>query len=179
MQTFFEFFAGGGMARAGLGEAWHCLFSNDFDEKKAVSYAANWGAENLVVKDVAKVRTREICGEVDLVWASFPCQDLSLAGDGAGLKGSRSGSFWPFWRLIETLVKEGRPPALVVLENVCGTLTSHGGTDFAAICTALTRSGFRFGAMVLDAVHFLPQLRPRLFIAAPREQRRVVEALAG
>jgi DNA (cytosine-5)-methyltransferase 1 len=179
LRTFYEFFAGGGMARAGLGEGWNCLFANDFDETKAASYAANWGSEHLLVKDVAKVKTREIRGEADLAWASFPCQDLSLAGDGAGLKGNRSGSFWPFWRLIEKLVKEGRPPALVVLENVCGTLTSHGGTDFAAICTALTKSGYRFGATVLGAIHFLPQSRPRLFIVALREGWRTSGALAG
>ncbi len=95
MRTFYEFFAGGGMARAGLGEGWRCLFANDFDEKKALSYATNWGAEHLVVKDVAEVRVEALPGEADLAWASFPCQDLSLAGDGAGLKGHRSGSFWP------------------------------------------------------------------------------------
>ena len=167
------------MARAGLGEGWRCLFANDFDEKKAVSYAANWGAENLVVEDVAKVRVAALPGEADLAWASFPCQDLSLAGDGAGLKGDRSGSFWPFWRLVEKLVREGRPPSVVVLENVCGALTSHGGADFAAICTALTKSGYRFGAMVLDAVHFVPQSRPRLFIVALRKDRITSDRLVG
>ena len=44
MGVFYEFFAGGGMARAGLGPSWSCLFANDFDPKKAASYAANWGA---------------------------------------------------------------------------------------------------------------------------------------
>jgi DNA (cytosine-5)-methyltransferase 1 len=88
------------MARAGLGEGWECLFSNDFDDKKAASYVANWGADHLVVKDVCKVKSRELPGEADLAWASFPCQDLSLAGDGAGLNGNRSGGFWPFWRLF-------------------------------------------------------------------------------
>lgn len=37
---FYEFFAGGGMARAGLGAGWECLFANDIDSKKAASYAA-------------------------------------------------------------------------------------------------------------------------------------------
>ena len=120
MRTFYEFFAGGGMARAGLGEGWRCLFANDFDEKKAATYAANWGAEHLLVKDVAKVRVAALPRGADLAWASFPCQDLSLAGDGAGLKGDRSGTFWPFWRLVEKLVKEERHPSVVVLENVCG-----------------------------------------------------------
>jgi DNA (cytosine-5)-methyltransferase 1 len=119
MRTFYEFFAGGGMARAGLGEGWRCLFANGFDEKKAASYAANWGAEHLVVEDVAKVRVAALPGEADLAWASFPCQDLSLAGDGAGLKGDRSGTFWPFWRLVERLAQQGHPPMATVLENFC------------------------------------------------------------
>jgi DNA (cytosine-5)-methyltransferase 1 len=179
MRTFYEFFAGGGMARAGLGEGWLCLFANDFDERKALSYSANWGAAHLVVEDIAKVRVNTLPREADLAWASFPCQDLSLAGDGAGLKGVRSGSFWPFWRLVDRLVRRNRPPAMVVLENVCGALTSHGGADFTAICTALRKSGYRFGAMVLDAVHFVPQSRPRLFIVALRNEWSASEDLMG
>lgn len=120
MRTFYEFFAGGGMARMGLGDGWRCVFANDFDETKALSYAANWGTDHLIVDDVAKIKVNALPGGVDLAWASFPCQDLSLAGDGAGLKGDRSGSFWPFWRLIDKLAKQGRPPVLAVLENVCG-----------------------------------------------------------
>jgi DNA (cytosine-5)-methyltransferase 1 len=57
---------------------------------------------------------------------------------------------------------------MIVLENVCGTLTSHEGKDFAAIGAALTAGGYRFGAVVIDAAHFLPQSRPRLFIVAVR-----------
>jgi len=101
MPTFFEFFAGGGMARAGLGNGWSCLFANDFDPKKGAAYAANWGPHELVIRDVATLSTRELPRRADLAWASFPCQDLSLAGSGAGLKGQRSGAFWPFWPLRE------------------------------------------------------------------------------
>lgn len=164
MPTFYEFFAGGGMARAGLGLDWQCLFANDFDPKKAKTYADNWGAEALRVGDVASVKVSELPSRADLVWASFPCQDLSLAGAGAGLDGDRSGTFWPFWDLVRQLGKDGRSPKLIVLENVCGALTSHGGEDFSAISSALTGGGYRFGAVVIDAVNFLPQSRPRLFI---------------
>ena len=164
MPTFYEFFAGGGMARAGLGPEWQCLFANDFDPKKAKTYAHNWGAEALRVGDVASVKVSELPTRADLVWASFPCQDLSLAGAGAGLDGNRSGTFWPFWDLVRQLGKAGRSPKLIVLENVCGALTSHGGRDFSAIGSALAGGGYRFGAVVIDAVNFLPQSRPRLFI---------------
>jgi DNA (cytosine-5)-methyltransferase 1 len=171
--SFYEFFAGGGMARAGLGERWECLFANDIDAKKGASYAANWGDERLRTGNVEALMPAELPGCADLAWASFPCQDLSLAGAQAGLNGGRSGTFWPFWRLVEALVKEGRPPALIVLENVCGALTSHGGRDFAAIGAALTGVGYRFGALIVDAALFVPQSRPRLFIVAVDRYRAI------
>lgn len=177
MGSFYEFFAGGGMARAGLGEGWNCLFANDFDPKKAASYAANWGADHLRVGDVAALSTADLPGKADLAWASFPCQDLSLAGSGAGLKGSRSGTFWPFWELMKSLGEEDREPNLVVLENVCGALSSHDGKDFAAISAALAGAGYRFGAVVMNAVKFLPQSRPRLFIVAVRKSVPIPSAL--
>ena len=163
--TFYEFFAGGGMARAGLGDGWRCLFANDFDARKGLAYQANWGAGGeLRIGDVNLVRPADLPGRADLAWGSFPCQDLSLAGAGAGLKGERSGAFYPFWNLIRGLIAEGRAPGLVALENVCGTLTSHGGRDFRSICHALAASGYRVGALVIDAALFVPQSRPRLFV---------------
>ncbi len=102
-----------------------------------------------------------------MAWASFPCQDLSLAGNGAGLKGKRSGIFWEFWRLIHGLNSENRAPRTVVLENVSGAITSHKGKDMAAISgNALAGEGYRFAPIVVDASYFLPQSRPRLFIIA-------------
>jgi len=154
------------MVRAGLGPRWQCLFANDFDFKKSAVYEANWGADALTTKDVGTIDTNELPGVPGLVWASFPCQDLSLAGMGAGLRGERSGTFWPFWRLVEGLAREGRAPKLIVLENVCGTLTSHAGKDFTAIAEALSGADYRFGAVVIDAALFVPQSRPRLFIVA-------------
>jgi DNA (cytosine-5)-methyltransferase 1 len=167
--TFFEFFAGGGMARAGLGPEWRCLFANDFDLKKGNTYKTNWRDDAMRVGDVKSLGLDDLPGEADLAWASFPCQDLSLAGGGAGLRGERSGTFWPFWSLILSTVAADRAPQMLVLENVCGTLTSHGGKDFRAICSALMNGGYRYGAMVIDAAAFLPQSRPRLFIIAIRK----------
>lgn len=179
MGTFYEFFAGGGMARAGLGSAWTCLFANDFDHKKASAYRANWGDSELKVADVRTLSVEDLPGEADLVWASFPCQDLSLAGGGAGLKGERSGTFWPFWGLMKGLIAAKRAPKLIVLENVCGTLNSHDGKDFAAIGSALSKGGYNFGALVIDAALFVPQSRPRLFIVAAQEALTIPEELVA
>ena len=141
MFDFFEFFAGGGMVRAGLGTNWRCRFANDFDTKKGAVYRRNWRDGVLETADVRALTTKDLPGAVDLAWASFPCQDLSLAGGGAGLKGDRSGTFWPFWSLMKDLIAEGRPPRIIALENVCGTLTSHEGKDFAAICSTFENAG--------------------------------------
>lgn len=179
MPTFYEFFAGGGMARAGLGRNWRCLFANDFDPKKGATYKANWGGKQLRIEDVAQLAAGDLPAAADLAWASFPCQDLSLAGAGAGLEGERSGTFWPFWDLMRQLGKEGRGPRVVVLENVCGAITSHAGKDFAAICSALAGAGYRFGAVVIDAAHFLPHSRPRLFIIGVAGGNPIPKALQG
>lgn len=169
MLGFYEFFAGGGMARTGLAQGWRCLFANDIDEKKAAAYRINFnGASELKVCDVAALTLDDLPGMADLAWASFPCQDLSLAGNRSGLGGERSGAFWPFWRLMQGLMSENRAPRIIVLENVCGALTSHEGQDFIAIAEAFTQAGYRFGAIVIDAIHFLPQSRPRLFVIGVR-----------
>lgn len=177
MASFYEFFAGGGMARAGLGPSWSCLFANDNDPKKVRAYKKNWGDKEISDKDVALLSTNDLPGSADLAWASFPCQDLSLAGTGAGLKGSRSGTFWPFWRLINALSGQNRRPSTVVLENVCGALTSHGGSDFRSLIDAMRAEGYRSGALVVDAELFLPHSRPRLFVIGVRNDIAIDEAL--
>ena len=178
MAEFYEFFAGGGMARAGLGAGWTCLFANDFDHKKGLTYQANWGTGGeLTVGDVKQVTAASLPGVADLVWGSFPCQDLSLAGGGAGLRGERSGTFYPFWDVIRGLIADDRAPRLIALENVCGTLTSHGGKDFEAICQTFADAGYRCGALVINAALFLPQSRPRLFVVGVHADVNVDPAL--
>ncbi|MEZ5995439.1 MAG: DNA cytosine methyltransferase [Hyphomonadaceae bacterium] len=171
MFTFLEFFAGGGMVRAGLGAGWRCQFANDFDPKKAAAYIENWGGKEIYVGDVRNVREDQLPQtSPDLAWASFPCQDLSLAGAGAGLKGDRSGSFWPFWERMSELCASGRAPKMIVLENVAGTLSSHDGKDFESIIEAFVDLGYDVGAMTIDAQLFVPQSRQRLFfVAVPRK----------
>ena len=166
-QGFYEFFAGGGMARLGLGSSWNCLFANDFSEKKAAAYRRNFRpAAELRVGDVRDLTVADLPGHATLAWASFPCQDLSLAGERKGLRGERSGTFWTFWALMEGLAEAGRRVPMVALENVVGALSSHGGRDFADIIGRIAVSGYRVGALVMDASLWVPQSRPRLFIVA-------------
>ena len=165
------------MARAGLGNGWTCVFANDFDSKKCVAYERNWGSDVLINTPVQELTPANLPSKVDLAWASFPCQDLSLAGAGAGLRGERSGTFWPFWDLIASLRAERREPRIIVLENVIGALSSHQGKDFAAIGKAFAGAGYLFGAVVIDAAHFVPQSRPRLFIIGVNEELDVPETV--
>jgi len=167
--SFYEFFAGGGMARLGLGAAWRCSFANDFDPVKAAAYRDNFGDGDLVEGDVWALSAADLPGRADLAWASSPCQDFSLAGARAGLSGGRSGAFFGFWRLIEALDAEGRAPRALVIENVTGLFTSHQGRDFQALAAALAGRGYVFGALEIDAAQFTPQSRPRLFLIATRE----------
>lgn len=163
--TFMEFFAGGGMARRGLGAGWRCLFANDLDPAKCAAYRANFGGEDLIERDIGALTAADLPAvRADLAWASFPCQDLSLAGARAGLAGARSGVFFAFWRLLRTLGAAGRAPRLIVIENVAGLLTSNNGADFRVIVETLAADGYGVSALMVDARAFAPQSRPRLFI---------------
>ena len=167
--NFYEFFSGGGMVRAGLGYGWDCVFANDFDPKKALSYRENWGTDGeMKVGDIGALSAADLPGVADLAWASFPCQDLSLAGVGAGLEGERSAAFYPFWSLMSQLHDEGRAPKIVVLENVFGALSSNNGSDFRVICQTYIEAGYRFGVLAINADGFVPQSRPRLFMIGLR-----------
>lgn len=165
--SFLEFFAGGGLARVGLGEAWRCVFANDWDGMKARAYRRAFGGQDLVEGDVSRLEPDQL-PTADLAWASFPCQDLSLAGPREGLAGARSGVFFAFWKLIEALDAAKRGPPLIMLENVRGLASARGGRDLATVITTLSGSGRFIGVLELDARWFTPQSRPRLFVLASR-----------
>ena len=162
--TFYEFFAGAGMAREGLGPDWLCVFANDNDAGKARSYANNFGRKGLVVRDVAHLRLSDLPGAAMLAWASFPCPDLSAAGQRKGLDGWRSNAVWPFLKLMQGLRAEERAPRLIVLENVAGLLEPGQTEFFTMLCDGLTNAGYLYGVVMIDAVMFVPQSRQRVFI---------------
>ena len=164
--SFYEFFCGGGGAQAGLGEDWQCLLANDIDQAKMRSYILNWGAQGAVTRDVADLTTADLPDAASLGWGSFPCQDLSAAGDKAGVDGIRSNALWPCLSLMDALRPEGRPLPMIVLENVEGLLKAAGASFLDMICNTLTTMGYRYGVLQIDAAMFLPQSRKRVFIVA-------------
>lgn len=163
-----EFFAGIGLARMGLENAgFHVSWANDFEPAKLAMYSTQFGAaapgeHQFALGDIGDVGGADLPSGSSLAWASSPCTDLSLAGGRAGLAGTQSGTFWHFVRLLEEL-NEDRP-AVVVLENVIGLATSHGGDDLAAAIRAFNRLGYSVDVLALDARRFVPQSRPRLFL---------------
>src|ERR1700676_4422669 len=130
-------------------------------------YGAHFGA-GFGLRDIHNVAARAI-PSVTLATASFPCNDLSLAGSRSGLAGKQSSAFWGLVTLLERM--RSRRPPLVLLENVTGFLTSHGGQDFEQALLALNRLGYAVDAFILDAVHFVPQSRQRLFVLGQRVGR--------
>jgi DNA (cytosine-5)-methyltransferase 1 len=154
MPSFYEFFAGGGMARTGLGRAWKCEFANNISPMKASAYLRNFKESDHIFAqcDINELDAENLPGKADLIWASFPCQDLSLAGSGRGLNGSRSGLIWRLLEITRKLKQLGRGPKAIVLENVVGLLNSKNGQDFYDILGALRKDGSaRADAILLQA----------------------------
>jgi DNA (cytosine-5)-methyltransferase 1 len=166
--TCAEFFAGIGLVRLALERhGWQVVFANDIDPKKAEMYRANWPEnDHLHVGDIHALHADDL-PTCDLFTASFPCNDLSIAGRWEGLQGKESSSFWGLVRIIREM-GDRRPP-LVMLENVVGFLMSHGGRDFEKALLALNELGYAVDAIILNAVHWVPQSRPRLFVLARRD----------
>jgi DNA (cytosine-5)-methyltransferase 1 len=160
---FLDFFAGAGMVEFALADAWTCVWANDLDATKQQVYQANLDPCVFHLGDVAEIDTAELPTPAAMAWASFPCQDLSLAGWRRGMGADRSGAFWAFWRLMDALHEAGTRPPLIVIENVAGLLS---GPDFAGLCEALAGLDLQFGALLINADRFLPQSRPRVFIVA-------------
>jgi len=147
-------------------EGCRVVFSNDIDKTKHAIYSANFPAEDFVCTDVRRIHGEHL-PDVEIATASFPCVDLSLAGNRAGLAGSESGLFWEFTRVLDEMGHR-RPPVLLV-ENVPGFATSHGGEDLRAAIEKLNGLGYSCDLLTLDARQFVPQSRLRLFIVGSRQ----------
>jgi len=160
--TVSEFFAGSGLVTEGLRNKFNVVWANDISEKKANHYCSNFAKRSFHLGDISEVSGKEM-PEADLVWSSFPCQDLSLAGKMAGMDGERSGLFWQWLSIIDDMKAL---PKVICLENVPGLISARGGDDYRAIHNALNDRGYVVGPLLIDAARWLPQSRKRIFIVA-------------
>ena len=161
--TFIEFFAGSGLVAEGLKPYFNAMWANDNCAKKKAVFSANHSTP-FHVGDIKQVVGADV-PTAALSWASFPCQDLSLAGNMLGLGAERSGLVWQWLRVMDEMT--ARPPILVA-ENVVGLVSVDGGAHYRQLHAALVARGYKVGALHLDAVHWLPQSRPRIFVVAVR-----------
>ena len=157
-----EFFAGMGLMRAGL----ECVgiktvFANDIDETKAKLYADNWGRKELHVGDIRALHGDDI-PNADLVTASFPCTDMSLAGHYKGLKGTQSSLVLDFLRILDEM--GDRAPRTLMIENVMGFMTANGGRDWETVISGIQKLGYQAAHIIVDASAFVPQSRARVFL---------------
>lgn len=163
-----EFFAGIGLVRLALEQAGvEVVWSNDIEPQKFALYEANFGAEDFVLGDVRLVEG-DALPDVQLATASFPCTDLSLAGNRAGLAGTQSSMFWEFARILTEM--GSRRPRVVLLENVPGFATSRGGQDLRDAIVKLNDLGYTCDVFVVDAQHFVPQSRERMFVVGCQDE---------
>ncbi|MFA5865038.1 MAG: DNA (cytosine-5-)-methyltransferase [Phycisphaerae bacterium] len=160
--TTSEFFAGIGLVRLALErQGFRVVFANDIEPDKFAMYRDNFAVDEFRLGDIHHLKAQEI-PDSDLFTASFPCNDLSIAGAMGGLNKGQSSAFWGFVRVLKEM-KERRP-SHVLLENVPGFLMSHGGKDFESALLALNDLGYSCDALFLNARHFVPQSRLRLFV---------------
>ena len=161
-RTALDFFAGSGLVSEGLSPFFATIWANDICEKKAAVFCANHSWKAFTLGPIEGVKGERL-PEAGLSWASFPCQDLSLAGNANGIHASRSGLVWQWLRILDEMPEK---PKVLVAENVVGLVSTRQGEDYRALHLALHKRGYRVGAVALDAVHFVPQSRPRIFVIA-------------
>ena len=98
--SFPRVFAGSGLVSCGLSDSFRSVWANDVSERKARVYRANFDPQVLHVGDIADVKGSKLPA-ASLSWASFPCQDLSLAGNIEGIYSERSGLVWQWLRVLD------------------------------------------------------------------------------
>ena len=109
-------------------------------------------------KDVHEVSRNELSGQIDLVTGGFPCQDLSVAGAGAGLAGKRSGLWTEFARILREFEPEN-----VLIENVAALR----GRGLNALLNDLHYIGYdAWWDCIPAAAVGAPHIRDRMWIQA-------------
>lgn len=163
--TALDFFAGSGLVTYSLNPFFNVIWANDISEQKAEVYRRNHGSKHFYLGDISNMSGIDM-PRVDLSWASFPCQDLSLAGKGEGIHANRSGLVWQWLRIMDEMETM---PDILAAENVEGLISANEGENYIILHNELIRRGYQAGAIKLNAQHWIPQSRPRIFIIAIKQ----------
>ncbi len=166
--TFIDLFAGIGGFRIGFEEAGgRCVFTSEWDKYSQQTYRANFGDHELH-SDIRLVAAEQV-PDHDVLLAGFPCQPFSIAGvskkNALGRKhGFECDTQGTLFFDIERIIAEKQPKAFV-LENVKNLVSHDRGNTFRIICHTLQEKlGYNIAWKIIDARHWLPQHRERIFI---------------
>ena len=171
--TVAEYFAGIGLVRMGLEQnGWTIIWANDFSNKKYEIYKDFFPNSNdhYSFDDIFKIDPNEV-PTTFLATCSFPCVNLSVAGNMEGINGKQSSAFWGFIKILEEQKKQNRLPKLMLLENVPGWIYSNEGQDFRLTVEAINKLGYSCDVFTLDACRFTPQSRLRVFLVCKYKEQ--------
>lgn len=164
-----ELFAGIGsqtQALTNIGIAHKVVAISEIDKYAIQSYEAMHGIAN----NLGDIRKIEELPDADLWTYSFPCQDISVAGKGAGIKeGTRSGLLFEVERLLRVASEKGTLPKYLLLENVKNLVSKKFKADFDKWLDFLSELGYTNYWKVLNAKDYgIPQNRERVFCVSIR-----------
>ena len=164
-----ELFAGIGsqtQALTNIGIAHRVVAISEIDKYAIQSYEAMHGKAN----NLGDIRKIEELPDADLWTYSFPCQDISVAGKGAGIKeGTRSGLLFEVERLLRVASEKGTLPKYLLLENVKNLVSKKFKADFDKWLDFLSELGYTNYWKVLNAKDYgIPQNRERVFCVSIR-----------
>ena len=159
----FDTFSGyGGFTISAQKLGWETVGFSEVDKYANAVLEYNFNIKNY--GDITKIKGEDL-PDVDIITGGSPCQDLSVAGKGAGLNGARSGLFFCFINLIKE-----KQPMYFVWENVKGALSSSRGWDFARVQIEMEQAGYDVWWQVINAKDFgVPQNRERIFAIGIRK----------
>ena len=167
-----ELFAGIGAPRKALKNLnieHEIIAFSEIDKYAEISYRAihnDYKTEN--IGDITKIKELPEC---DLITYGFPCQDISVAGYGKGIKeGTRSGLLLEVERLLNIASKNNNLPKYLLMENVAALVSKNHIKDFEKWLVKLEKLGYRNFYKILNAKDYgIPQNRERIFCVSIRD----------
>lgn len=179
--TFSDLFAGiGGTRLAFQGAGGRCVFTSEYDRFCVQTYRENYRPDHEIVGDIRSItQAADFESEIeqripahDILVAGFPCQPFSIAGVSKknalgrahGFECKTQGTlFFDICRILEI-----KRPLAFMLENVRNLKSHDGGRTFDVIMDSLNELGYSVYERIIDAKHWVPQHRERIFIVGFR-----------